>query len=143
MMTKKSLIFILSGSIVLSGCVSPPSPYFTPKSSESVVQSKHISRALARDVVGKLKDHLGPGQTTIKVQKDNSIFGEEFEQELRLAGYAFEETGNNPTLSYRVGKEENSIFVRLSTPTVELSQLYAYSASGLIPAGPLSVLKVG
>jgi type IV secretion system protein TrbH len=142
-MKPSTLLPIFSIVLLMAGCTSTPSPYFTPKSSESVLQNKQISRALARDLVGKLKEHLGPGQATLKVQKDTSIFGEEFEQELRLAGYAFETTGNNPTLSYRVGKEENAIFVRLSTATVELSQLYACSPSGVSPAGPLSVLRIG
>lgn len=114
----------------------------------SVEISDQAARAIADDMVSQLADHAGPGTTTIALRGDDASFGPALEASLRAKGYAVltgqdtDDTSAVP-LAYVIDPFESGVLVRVSTARLELTRVYAPSATGANPTSPTSVLQRG
>lgn len=104
-----------------------------------------VADAVAADMAGHFVEQIGPGNTTLALTPDGSIFGRAIEASLRDRGYALvtdHQTGDTAIvlLAYVVDEFEGSLLVRLSTPAIELTRMYRASATGAEPVSPLSLL---
>ena len=102
--------------------------------------------AIASDMVGRLAEQVGPGNTTIALTLDGSAFGEALEAALKGWGYAIvtdQATKGTATvpLAYVVDQDEGSALVRLSTASFDITRMYALGADGTTPSSPVSVIQ--
>lgn len=102
--------------------------------------------SIAGDMVGRFAEQVGPGNTTIMLTPDGSIFGQALEASLKGWGYAIvtdQQTRGAPTvpLAYVVDAFEGSVLVRLSTSSVDITRMYKLSATGAEPVSPVSVMQ--
>jgi hypothetical protein len=107
--------------------------------------SQEVAGAIANDMAGRLGEQVGPGESTIALALDTSVFGQALEASLKARGYAVvtdQEAGNTATipLAYVVDHFEGSVLVRLSTTAVDLTRMYKVSTTGAEPISPLSVM---
>ena len=113
--------------------------------------SPDAASAIAADMVGRLAEHIGPGNNTIALRGNDTVFGPALEASLREKGYAVvtdQATGGAVVepLAYTVDPFEGGVLVRISTLKVELTRMYALGttgATGMVPASPLSVMQRG
>ena len=110
--------------------------------------SGQAARAIADDMVSQLADHVGPGTTTIALKGDNASFGPALEASLRTKGYAvltgqITDDASVVPLAYVINPFESGVLVRVSTARLELTRVYALSATGAAPASPMSVMQRG
>ncbi|HBF28538.1 conjugal transfer protein TrbH [Rhizobium sp.] len=143
-----SLLVVTPFLTPLAGCVSSNSGWFNPASSiDSVNLSPSAAQAIAGDLVPKLAEHVGPGTGTIALRADNSPFAHALIDAMRGWGYAVATPDQQAKddkiipVSFTISQADTMIFVRITTPKVELSKAYAASANGANPASPLSVLS--
>lgn len=104
--------------------------------------------SIAGDMVGRFAEQVGPGDTTIALSPDGSVFGQALEASLKGWGYAIvtdQQTKGTPTvpLAYVVDAFEVSVLVRLSTGMVDITRMYKLSATGADPVSPVSVMQRG
>lgn len=104
--------------------------------------------AISGDMVGRLAEHVGPGNTTIALTADGSVFGQALETSLKGWGYAIvtdQQTKGAAMvpLAYVVDAFEGSVLVRLSTASVDITRMYKLSATGAEPTSPVSVMQRG
>lgn len=102
--------------------------------------------SIAGDMVGRFAEQVGPGNTTIMLTPDGSVFGQALEASLKGWGYAIvtdQQTNGTPTvpLAYVVDAFEGSVLVRLSTRSVDITRMYKLSATGAEPISPVSVMQ--
>jgi hypothetical protein len=102
--------------------------------------------SIAGDMVGRFAEQVGPGNTTIALTPDGSVFGQALEASLKGWGYAIvtdQQTKGTATvpLAYVVDAFEGSVLVRLSTKTVDITRMYKLSATGAEPTSPISVMQ--
>ena len=102
--------------------------------------------SIAGDMVGRLAEQLGPGNTTIVLTPDGSVFGQALEASLKGWGYAIvtdQQTKGTTTvpLAYVVDAFEGSVLVRLSTRSVDITRMYKLSATSAEPVSPVSVMQ--
>lgn len=102
--------------------------------------------SIAGDMVGRLAEQVGPGNTTIVLTPDGSVFGQALEASLKGWGYAIvtdQQTKGTATvpLAYVVDAFEASVLVRLSTASVDITRMYKLSATGAEPVSPVSVMQ--
>ncbi len=102
--------------------------------------------SIAGDLVGRFAEQVGPGNTTIMLTPDGSVFGQAIEASLKGWGYAIvtdQQTKGTPTvpLAYVVDAFEGSVLVRLSTRSVDITRMYKLSATGAEPVSPVSVMQ--
>jgi hypothetical protein len=102
--------------------------------------------SIAGDMVGPFAEQVGPGNTTIVLTPDGSVFGQALEASLKGWGYAIvtdQQTQGTATvpLAYVVDAFEGSVLVRLSTRTVDITRMYKLSATGAEPTSPISVMQ--
>ena len=114
----------------------------------SVEISTEAARAIADDMVSQLADHVGPGTTTIALKGDDASFGPVLEASLRVQGYAvltgqITDDASVVPLAYVIDPFESGVLVRVSTAKLELTRVYALSATGAAPASPMSVMQRG
>lgn len=114
--------------------------------------STEAASAIAADIVERLAEHVGPGNTTIALRGYDAVFGPALEASLREKGYAVvtdqatNQTAVDP-LAYSVDPFEDGVLVRISTLKVELTRMYTLGttgttgAAGAVPASPLSVMQ--
>tara|TARA_R110000744_G_scaffold119515_1_gene222915 strand:- start:10 stop:504 length:495 start_codon:yes stop_codon:yes gene_type:complete len=117
--------------------------------------SSKAASSIAADMVERLAEHVGPGNTTIALRGDDAVFGPALETSLREKGYAvvtdqaIDGAAVEP-LAYSVDPFEKGMLVRISTLKVELTRMYtlgttgaagANGAAGAMPASPLSVMQ--
>ncbi|HTN60518.1 MAG TPA: conjugal transfer protein TrbH [Devosia sp.] len=107
--------------------------------------AQEAAGAIADDMVGQLADQVGPGNTTIALALDGSVFGQALEASLKGRGYAIvtdQKAGNTATvpLAYVVDDFEGNVLVRMSTAAIDLTQIYKVSETGAEPISPLSVM---
>jgi hypothetical protein len=107
--------------------------------------TQEAAGAIADDMVGHLADQVGPGNTTIALALDGSLFGQALEASLKGRGYAIvtdQKAGNTATvpLAYVVDDFEGNVLVRMSTAAIDLTRMYKVSATGAEPISPLSVM---
>lgn len=103
------------------------------------------AKAIAGDMVGRLAEQVGPGQTTIGLKPDGSVFGQALEASLKDWGYAIvtdQQTQGEATvpIAYVVDDFEGSVLVRLSTAALDLTRMYKLSATGAEPISPISIM---
>jgi hypothetical protein len=130
----------------MAGCMTQ-SGWFNPTTSVDAANlSPSAASIVAGDMIAKLSEHVGVGTGTIFLKADNSQFGLALESSLRGWGYAVAEADQQPSgdtiipLAYTVDSDAGQIFVRLTTPTVELARTYQATAAGASPTSPVSVL---
>ncbi|TPJ81947.1 conjugal transfer protein TrbH [Mesorhizobium sp. B2-5-13] len=104
--------------------------------------------SIAGDMVGRLAEQVGPGNTTIAITPDSSVFGQALEASLKGWGYAIvtdQQTKGTATLplAYVVDAFEGSVLVRLSTTSVDITRMYKLGAGGAEPVSPVSVMQRG
>lgn len=93
-------------------------------------------------------EQVGPGNTTIALTPDGSIFGQSLESSLKGWGYAIvtdqqaKGTATVP-LAYVVDAFEGSVLVRLSTAGVDITRMYKLGATGAEPISPVSIMQRG
>lgn len=110
--------------------------------------SEEAAASIAAHMVGRFAEQTGPGNTTVLLTLDGSVFGQALERSLKGWGYAIatgqptEGTATVP-LAYIIDTYEGGLLVRLSTPSVEITRLYELSASGAEPSSPISVMERG
>jgi hypothetical protein len=102
--------------------------------------------SIAGDMVGRFTEQVGPGNTTIALTPDGSVFGQALEAALKGWGYAIvidQQTKGTATvpLAYVVDAFEGSVLVRLSTTNVDITRMYKLSAAGAEPVSPVSVMQ--
>lgn len=104
--------------------------------------------AITGDMVGRFAEQVGPGNTTIALSPDGSVFGQSLETSLKGWGYAIvtdqqtKGTGTVP-LAYVVDQFEGSVLVRLSTRNIDITRIYELGAEGATPSSPVSVMQRG
>lgn len=104
--------------------------------------------SIASDMVGRLAEQTGPGNTTIRFMPDGSAFGQALQASLQGWGYAIvtdqkTDEANNLALAYTVDEFEGAVLVRLSTPRFDLTRMYKPGAEGASPVSPLSIRQHG
>lgn len=104
------------------------------------------ANAIAGDMVGRLAEQVGLGNTTIVLTPDGSVFGQALESSLKGWGYAIvtdQQTKGTATvpLAYVVDAFEGSVLVRLSTRSVDVTRMYKLTATGAEPVSPVSVMQ--
>lgn len=102
--------------------------------------------SIAGDMVGRFAEQVGPGNTTIVLTPDGSVFGQALDASLKGWGYAIvtdQHTKGTATvpLAYVVDAFEGSVLVRLSTRSVDITRMYKLSAAGAEPVSPVSVMQ--
>lgn len=139
-------IFIAALAAPAAGCMTQRG-WFNPTTSVDAANlSPAAASIVAGDMVAKLSEHIGMGTGTIFLESDNSEFGLAIESSLREWGYAVADADQKPTgdtiipLAYTVGSDAGQIFVRITTPTVELARTYRATVEGAAPTSPVSVL---
>jgi hypothetical protein len=147
--TRRSLLKAIGISALvtpMAGCMTQ-SGWFNPTTSVDAANLlPSASSIIAGDMVAKLSEHVGAGTGTIFLKADKSEFGLALESSLRGWGYAVAEADQQPSgntiipLAYTVDSDAGQIFVRLTTPTVELARTYQATATGASPTSPVSVL---
>lgn len=140
-------VSITALTIPMASCMTSQNGWFNPTVSVDAANlSPSAAGVVAGDMVAKLSEHVGAGTGTIYLKADNSQFGLALESSLRGWGYAVAETDQKPTddavipLAYTIDSDAGQIFVRLTTPTVELARTYQATATGASPSSPVSVL---
>ncbi len=103
---------------------------------------------IARDLVGKLVDHIGPGTGTIVLASSDAPFASSLEGALRAKGYAVTRDGAageaaSIPLAYVVTSGGGEIMVRLSTKTLDLTRTYRETPAGAVPSSPVSIMQRG
>jgi hypothetical protein len=134
--------------VVLAACQTMGGPGLIQSEVTAELSSKAAS-SIAADMVERLAEHVGPGNTTIALRGDDAVFGPAIETSLREKGYAVvtDQAANQSAvepLAYSVDPFEHSVLVRISTLKVELTRMYTLGttgAAGAMPASPLSVMQ--
>ncbi len=114
--------------------------------------SPDAASSIAADMVERLAEHVGPGNTTIALRGNDIVFGPALEASLRDKGYAVvtDQATNQAAvepLAYSIDPFADSVLARISTLKVELTRMYtlgttgANGAAGAVPASPLSVMQ--
>lgn len=104
--------------------------------------------AIAGDMVSRLAEHVGPGTGTILLKTDESPFGGALEDSLKSWGYAVvsDQKADGEkliALAYVIDSHDGQVLARLSTGSVDLGRAYTTTATGAVPASPLSVMRRG
>lgn len=110
--------------------------------------SSTTADTIARDLAGKLVDHIGPGTGTIVLASTDTAFASSLETALRAKGYAVIRDGAageaaSIPLAYVVDRGDGEIMVRLSSKTLDLTQTYRETLTGAVPSSPLSLQPRG
>lgn len=110
--------------------------------------SPAAAATIAQDLSGALVGHVGVGTNTLSFDTDGSVFGQALERVLRSEGYAIStdqsldlDPGIVP-LAYVVDRFDGSVLVRLSTPGLNLTRIYAVSGEEAEPISPWSVMEI-
>ncbi|WP_422018720.1 conjugal transfer protein TrbH [Roseibium sp.] len=135
----------LAGS--LAGCKTTQTGWFNPATSMDAAElTTETATAIAEDMVAPLSQHLDVGTSTVALRLDPSEFGLALDKSLRGRGYAVikadQEVVNGAAipLAYTIQSDAAQIFVRITTPTVELSRTYQTTMTGAASLSPISIL---
>lgn len=138
---------LLLAAGLLAGCQTLGSGDLVASSAPAEL-SVPVATAVAGDLVPRLAEQIGPGTATIVLKPDTSMFGSALETSLRTWGYAVttdqeaKDTGAI-RLAYVLAPVDGQVFARLSTGSVEIGRIYTTTATGAVPASPVSVMKRG
>ena len=103
---------------------------------------------IARDLAGKLVEHIGPGTGTILLASTDAPFASALESALQAKGYAVTRVGSagegaSIPLAYVVDRGDGEILVRLSTKALDLTRTYRETPTGAVPSSPVSLQRRG
>lgn len=103
---------------------------------------------IARDLAGKLVEHIGPGTWTILLASTDAPFASALESALQTKGYAVTRVGSagegaSIPLAYVVDRADGEILVRLSTRALDLTRTYRETPTGAVPSSPVSIMRRG
>ena len=118
-------------------------------SSTPVIVTGPAASAIAGDMAGRLAEQIGAtaDKTTFKMENDTSLFAASLQAALKGWGYAVitnDKIGKDVrpvVLAYSIEDFEGQLLVQVSTPSIALGRTYAPTASGAIPASPLSIMQ--
>lgn len=137
------IVMALACATLLTACQTLGPTGLVP-STVSTDLTPETASIIASDMVGRFAEQVGPGNTTIHIAPDTSLFGQALEASLRSWGYAVltdQKTDNTGAiaLAYVVDDFEGSVLVRLSTQSLDLTRMYKVTAGGATPTSPLSI----
>jgi len=142
------LAILLASAIPLAGCETLGGTGLIASSTTAEL-TPQAATSIAGDMVGKLAERIGPGQNTIQLHADGSLFGQAIETSLRGLGYAVvtdqkaADAANLIALAYVIDSFEGSVLARLSTQNLELTRMYKPSPDGATPTSPVSIMQRG
>lgn len=133
-------------SLLLVGCQTLGADGLVASSAPPELSAAAAS-AIAGDMVSRLAEQAGPGTGTIVLKADSSPFGQALQAALKGWGYAVA-TDQNPDgrtilLAYVIDNFDGQYLARLSTGSIEIGRVYTVTASGAMPASPLSIMQRG
>lgn len=129
----------------LAGCTSTGGGYFEAGSSiDALALSEPAATVIASDMADQIAQNLGQGTTTIALHTDNSAMSVALDARLRAHGFAV--TSNIASedvfaIAYSVSGQSEEIFVRITTPELEMARAYAVTPFGVDPITPISILR--
>ncbi|SON58483.1 conjugal transfer protein TrbH (plasmid) [Hartmannibacter diazotrophicus] len=131
--------------VLLAACQTTGRPGLI-KSEVTAELTPEAASAIAQDMGGKLAEQIGPGNTTIALRENDTVFGPTLEASLRGRGYAVvtdqaTEGAAVEPLAYTIDPFEGGVLVRLSASRIELTRVYTLNGTGATPASPLSVMQ--
>jgi hypothetical protein len=141
--------------LIVVACLVLPIAACQTSSTEGLIASSALAElssttadTIARDLAGKLVDHIGPGTGTIVLASTDTAFASSLETALRAKGYAVTRDGSagegaSIPLAYVVDRGDGEILVRLSTKTLDLTRTYRETTTGAVPSSPLSLQRRG
>ncbi|TBB81049.1 conjugal transfer protein TrbH [Rhizobium ruizarguesonis] len=138
----------LALAIFLSGCQSMDTETLVSSSAPPEISGAAAS-AIARDMVSRLAEQIGPGKATVALKSDTSPFGQALEAALKGWGYAViadQKTDQGTKvipLAYVISSVDGQVLARLSTSSVELGRAYTVTAGGATPASALTLMRRG
>jgi hypothetical protein len=136
---------VLIAATLLSGCQTLLSGGIIASTAPADLPAPAAS-AVAGDLVPRLAEQIGPGQATIVLKPDGSVFGTALETSLRTWGYAVTtdpgvKDQHAIRLAYIVTAMDGQVLARLSTASLDLGRIYTPTPAGATPASPLSVMR--
>ncbi len=131
---------------VLSGCQTADETLATSFTPTSVTGS--TASAIAGDMASRLAEQVGPaGNTTLKMEKDNSEYAAALEAALEGWGYTVvtdEKVSKDQKpveFAWSIDSFDGQVLAQVSTPALALGRAYTATSSGATPASPLSVMQ--
>ena len=131
---------------VLSGCQTADETLATGFTPTSVTGS--TASAIAGDMASRLAEQVGPaGNTTLKMEKDNSEYAAALEAALEGWGYTVvtdEKVSKDQKpveFAWSIDSFDGQVLAQVSTPALALGRAYTATSSGATPASPLSVMQ--
>ena len=129
----------------VAGCSSTGSGYFAAASSTSSLDlSASVADTIAADMAGHLARTTGAGKGAIVLGSKQTLMSRALETNLRALGFAIDPSAKGVdaiALGYAITGNQDQIFVRITTPTLELARIYATTPLGADPVTPLSILR--
>ena len=129
----------------VAGCSSTGSGYFAAGSSTSSIDlSQSAADTIAADMAGHLARTTGPSKGAIVLGSKETMMSKALETNLRALGFAIDPSAKSPdaiALGYTITGDQEQIFVRITTPTLELARVYAATPLGVDRVTPLSILR--
>ena len=141
---KRQIAVTLASAVLLTACQSSGNRNGLFQSSITTELPPEASKIIAGDMVAKLAETVGPGQTTIRMTADDSSFAHTLEAALRNQGYAVATdqkiAGSNiVALSFVIDQLESDVLVRISTSEIDLTRMYKVGEGGATAVSPISV----
>ena len=142
---KFRLTIVCAALTAVAGCSSTVSGYFAAASSTSSLDlSASVADTIAADMAGHLARTTGPGKGAIVLGSKQTLMSRALETNLRALGFAIDPSAKGAdaiALGYAITGNQEQIFVRITTPTLELARIYAATPLGADPVTPLSILR--
>lgn len=138
----------LALAVGLAGCQTLGTGSLTASTAPIDISGPAAS-AIAGDMVSRFAEQVRPGNVTLVLKQDSSLFGQALEASLKGWGYAVvtdQKTDGDQDLvpiAYVIEPFEGQMLARLSTSTVEIGRSYTVTSAGAEPASPLSVMQRG
>lgn len=140
-------LYLALSILGLAGCTTTRPGYFAATSSTiSLALSAPAAQAIASDMVGQLAHQIGPGTGPVIVQDKDTVMSRAVEDKLRAHGFAVDPSSQSETaiaLAYTITGQPEQIFVRLTSPQLEMTRVYAATDHGAISLTPMSILRPG
>ena len=137
--------FALAATFLLSSCQTDTGTE-AMHGPNSISLSESAMAAISGDMVSRLAEQLAPGTVPLRLDDDQSPHKVTWQSALRSAGYAISAEPTVPAgkrrlaVTYGIDEFEGQILARLAIGTIEVTRGYTATASGAVPATPLSVI---
>jgi len=139
------LVFI---TLFLISCTLFSTTPFTDKSIETISLQPQPAQEIAQDMVFFAKDLIAPGQQSLLLNSTHGIFGAQFEQYFRLAGYAVyvdKKTApdNAALVIYLVDNlSSNEIRAGMRIDSYQFERLYRLENNHAVPITGFTLLNI-